>query len=244
MIRNSHIHIVFQVTLKSWSSDVIIHMSKPNSTSDVLSDGTLKQQPYTGIIYVFRILHCTFKMNTHLMSERPNPDKAPYRPAIVSVTQYAKMKPIQLKISATEIKKSAVKWMSLRKGAGGGVVVRDSEDLWQHNTQMKKQHKRMHSWCMCLNFSNFKVILNTVPNCICSKTYLHTRPWKFLHSYCCTFFKFSVELSHVVWKRLIKHWTMHPTDPSKIKKIQIAFQGMWGILLCRVLHRIPVSKRY
>lgn len=44
----------------------------------------------------------TFKIKTHFMSERPNPDKAPYRPAIVSVTQYAKMKPIQLKISETE----------------------------------------------------------------------------------------------------------------------------------------------
>ena len=47
---------------------------------------------------------CTFKIKTHFMSERPNPDKAPYRPAIVSVTQYAKMKPIQLKISETKRK--------------------------------------------------------------------------------------------------------------------------------------------
>jgi hypothetical protein len=48
----------------------------------------------------------TFKIKTHFMSERPNPDKAPYRPAIVSVTQYAKMKPIQLKISATEMREN------------------------------------------------------------------------------------------------------------------------------------------
>ena len=51
----------------------------------------------------------TFKIKTHLTTDKPNPDIAPYLPETVFVIQYAAKKPIQLKTKATE-RQMICKW--------------------------------------------------------------------------------------------------------------------------------------
>lgn len=50
----------------------------------------------------------TLTIRTHLMSDRPKPEMAPYLPAADVVKQNDKKKPIQLKRNATGSRKAAV----------------------------------------------------------------------------------------------------------------------------------------
>lgn len=50
----------------------------------------------------------TLTIRTHLMSDRPKPEMAPYLPAADVVKQNDKKKPIQLKRNATGSRKTAV----------------------------------------------------------------------------------------------------------------------------------------
>lgn len=50
----------------------------------------------------------TLTIRIHLISERPNPQMAPYLPAMVLVIQKDKQNPSQLKINATKSKRTVI----------------------------------------------------------------------------------------------------------------------------------------